>query len=754
LITFSINLYFLGLLWFGDKHNVQVINLIAVGVATCYWLIFDAIAGVAKANAYGYMYTMRSIMLVVAPYCFLRFVLILSDNPAIRLRVVRFLLWMIPIADILLVLSNPFHRLVFTREGYPLPEYGPLFNAHAVVAYSAILYGVGVLFYYILSRKPPLFYRISWTIACLVPMIVNVLFTFNLVSMDADIAPFGFSMIFILFALYAYRSRVNHLRSTALSDIFESYQDAVILVDANNTILDYNPAFEQYFPNHGMVRQRNEAIDIMTYLRGHCSDVALLDSIQNAKDRWSMVNGVEFTVQIPTRGEKTFVTSHQEVFTKGKRLAGHLLILSDVSVYRNMIREINSQNERLKELKEMAESASEAKSTFLANMSHEMRTPLNAILGFSELALRRELDGATQDNIEKIHESGRNLLTVINDILDISKIESGRFELVPVSYYTASMIFDTVNLNMVRIGDKPIRFYIDVDETLPSRLYGDELRVRQILNNYLSNAFKYTMAGEVRFSIRYEKQGGDALLTLRVSDTGKGIREEDLPLLFSEYQQADLESNRMIEGTGLGLSIIQRLTELMDGHVDVKSEHGKGSIFTSVIRQKILDETPIGRQTVESLQEFRYLAERREEDVSFEYTSMEGARILVVDDVEINLEVAKGMMDPYGLTVDLAFGGREAVEIVRRGTPRYDLIFMDHMMPDLDGMEAVKIMRNEIATEYAHQVPIVALTANALVGVDDMFMDNGFQGFLAKPIDIRKLDEILKRWVPLHHHHL
>jgi PAS domain S-box-containing protein len=397
--------------------------------------------------------------------------------------------------------------------------------------------------------------------------------------------------------------------------------------------------------------------------------------------------------------------------------------------------------------KETAEAASRAKSAFLATMSHEIRTPLNAIIGLSEIQLQRELPEEVLGDLEKIYSSGSTLLGIINDILDISKIEAGNLELIPVEYDTPSLINDTVQLNIVRIGSKSITFKLNIDDTIPAKLLGDELRVKQVLNNILSNAFKYTKAGLVTLQIRWEKQGDDAWMIFAVSDTGQGIKEEDIGKLFSEYSQLNTKANRKIEGTGLGLSITKRLVEMMNGTITVESEFGWGSTFTVRIRQRIADPRPIGQEVTENLRSFRLIETKRNRGKNLVRAHMPYGKVLVVDDVQTNLDVAKGLMLPYGLTIDCVLNGQEAIDRIRKEDVKYDVVFMDHMMPGMDGIEAAMIIRGEIGTEYAKTVPIVALTANALAGNEEMFLSSGFNGFLAKPIDIFKLDATLNQWV-------
>jgi signal transduction histidine kinase/CheY-like chemotaxis protein len=394
-----------------------------------------------------------------------------------------------------------------------------------------------------------------------------------------------------------------------------------------------------------------------------------------------------------------------------------------------------------------AEEASITKSEFLSSMSHEMRTPLNAIIGLSELMLaQKDIDEEPRENIEKVYNSGIVLLRIINDILDISKIESGKFELHPIEYDVPSLINDTITLNIMRIEDKPIHFALRVDNTLPSRLFGDDLRLKQIFNNILSNAFKYTKSGEVKWDISYERDGEKILLTSRVSDTGIGIRKEDIPKLFHRYTQVDAKANRKIEGTGLGLAITRRMVELMDGSIAVQSEYGKGSTFTVKIKQDIVSDVPIGEQTARALESFEYSKQKKLSRANLVHISLPHARILVVDDVPTNLDVARGMLKPYGMKIDCVTSGEAAVELIRDGV-KYDAVFMDHMMPVMDGIEAVRIIREEIGTEYAKNIPIIALTANAIRGNDKIFLQNGFQAFLSKPIDVAQLDFVIRKWI-------
>ena len=412
---------------------------------------------------------------------------------------------------------------------------------------------------------------------------------------------------------------------------------------------------------------------------------------------------------------------------------------------------IKEQNQKLKDLNVAVVAANEAKSQFLAQISHEMRTPLNAIIGMTELTLNTidaEDNPEPVENLEKIFSAGTTLLGIINDILDLSKITSGKFEIVPSDYELPSLINDSVTQNMIHLGDKPVTLELKVDPDIPSRLFGDELRVKQIFNNLISNACKYTRVGTVSLHFTFE-QGADTDIWLLfvVKDSGIGIRPENITKVFSKYAQMDTAANHAIEGTGLGLPIAKQLAELMGGTITVQSEYGCGSTFTVRVLQKRVSDEPLGEEISKSLSELRFNAIRLQRHSKLVRVQLPYARVLVVDDVPTNLDVAKGLLKPYGMRIDCAASGQAAVNLIREGLAQYNAIFMDHMMPGMDGVEAVRIIRNEIDSDYARTVPIIALTANAVVGADKMFLQNGFQDFLSKPIDTRQFDKVIRQWV-------
>jgi signal transduction histidine kinase/CheY-like chemotaxis protein len=493
-----------------------------------------------------------------------------------------------------------------------------------------------------------------------------------------------------------------------------------------------------------------------------------------------------------------------------------------------------------------ADKENKSKSDFLASMSHEIRTPLNAIIGMSELALR-EAPASTSlsESLISISQAGSNLLSIINDVLDMSKIESGNFKLTLAQYGFSSLIDNVINVIRVRFHDKPIQFYVNIDSHIPNELIGDEVRIRQILFNLLTNAVKYTINGFVRFTVTGNVMDDHMiLLRLEVSDTGIGIKKEDMQKLFDEFTRLDAQRNRNVEGTGLGLAITKKLCAEMGGDITVSSEYGKGSSFTVVIPQKYSEGDQLARvnnpdskgvilysecallvdsvsdtlrnlgvPVVESNSPEHFLMEletgrhayafmpvailnhaatlaqrlqlntilvlmtapeenmpfsnlpvlsmpvyatpvanllngfrqgRKEKTVKLGFTAPD-AQVLIVDDINTNLKVAMGLLAPYQMKVDICNNGGHSIEMVKN--KRYDIVFMDHMMPGMDGIEATARIR-ALGGEYFAQVPIIALTANALAGMREMFLSKGFNDYLAKPIELPRLNALVNKWIP------
>lgn len=405
---------------------------------------------------------------------------------------------------------------------------------------------------------------------------------------------------------------------------------------------------------------------------------------------------------------------------------------------------ITEQNHRLldalrkeKRSQQEAEAANMAKSSFLANMSHEIRTPINAILGMNEMILREEKDPAIRGYAGNIQASGNSLLSIVSDVLDISKIESGKLEIIPVDYEVNSLISDCCNMAAGRAKAKELELLVECADNVPMKLCGDETHIRQIIMNLLTNAVKYTEKGTVKLIVSGRFTDGGFVLKVDVSDTGIGIAEENLPQLFTQFQRFDLQRNRNIEGTGLGLSIVKRLCDLMSGTITARSVLGSGSTFTVELPQKVVDSTPCGGVNL------NYSAGAEHEyHHSFEAPE---AKILAVDDLPVNLLVIANLLKETRIKIDTAGSGRECMD--KCSQQKYDLILMDHMMPEMDGVLTFEKLHGDKSSPN-FETPVIMLTANALAGMREQYMDVGFADYVSKPVRGAKLEEAIRRNLP------
>lgn len=394
--------------------------------------------------------------------------------------------------------------------------------------------------------------------------------------------------------------------------------------------------------------------------------------------------------------------------------------------------------DELEKAKEEAQLANIAKSRFLANMSHEIRTPINAVLGFDTMILRESKEEAVKEYAIDIQNAGQSLLSLVNDILDLSKIESGKMEIVEAEYSFRGLVNDVVNMIGMKANAKGLKVEMDVDRNLPSILFGDDVRIRQILINIMNNAVKYTEKGSVSLKIGGEVKNGIVVLNFRIKDTGVGIKDEDLEKLFSAYERINENKNRSIEGTGLGMSITSQLLALMGSKLEVQSVYGHGSEFYFDLAQKVVDASPVGdikEQVKEQAKQYTY---------KNSFTTPD-AKILVVDDTKMNRKLFLGLLKNKQAIIDEAEDGYRAIE--RCKEKKYDLIFMDYMMPGMDGCETLHQLK-KLPEALNADTPVIVLTANAITGAKEMYMEEGFDDFVSKPIIPERLEKALLEHLP------
>ncbi len=414
-------------------------------------------------------------------------------------------------------------------------------------------------------------------------------------------------------------------------------------------------------------------------------------------------------------------------------------LLADITGYfiynRMLIKTLIKVDEKNKDL----EAANKAKNMFISNMSHEIRTPINAVLGMDEMILRETDNEQIKEYAYNINNAGKVLLGIINDVLDYSKIESGKLEIIPDEYDLGSVVNDLCNIIYLKTKEKSLKLVLDVNPDTPHLLYGDEIRIKQIILNLLTNAVKYTEKGTVTFSVDFEEAKEETInLIVSVKDTGIGIKAEEMDKLCSAFERLDERRNRSIEGTGLGMSIVTRLINQMDGNLNVESEYGVGSCFKVTLEQKVIDRTPVGNINDMKLR----IHENTDENQLILRASK--AKILAVDDTLVNLTVVKGLLKRTGIQVDTAESGQECLEIIKKNS--YDLILLDHRMPGMDGIETLAHIK-EMGEEY-NKIPVIALTANVVSGAYDMYIKAGFTDFLSKPISGNKLERMVLKYLP------
>ncbi len=553
------------------------------------------------------------------------------------------------------------------------------------------------------EKRPELF------LLCLASLLPICLWFLRMAGVFGYYDPYPMSMMitecFLVFIMYKYR--LFDTVKTAKDRVIDNIREGILVTDHNGEVIYLNREISRIFPEVDWKNRRMVEERVFRFLEDH------RDGFMTLKNQY-------------------YQWKSGEILDDNRRRAGVLYRISDITEGHLYTRQLIS-------LKEEAERANAAKSIFLAHMSHEIRTPINAVLGMNEMILRESCSDTIKDYARNIQNAGKILLSIINDILDLSKIESGQMEIVEKDYHLGKMLIDIENMVTMRAEENSLALHIQANPMLPEALHGDEQRIKQCIINFLTNSLKYTREGQVTLQVDFTDKDKDTIdLRITVTDTGIGIEEDKLAILFEPFVRLDRSKNEHIEGTGLGLSITKKLIDRMEGRLSVESVYGRGSVFSFTLPQKVAGPDLLG----DYKEKLRRVAER--ESAREEFTAP-GARILAVDDNRVNITVARGLLRRLKVQFDSATSGQECLDKFAKND--YDIILLDHMMPVMDGVQTLHRMQE--TERFRQNAPaVIAMTANAVIGAREKYLEEGFTDYLSKPIDHKRLEEMIRAYLP------
>ena len=697
----------------GRRENKQKANYMVVTVV-CNILELMASSEEAMITAVKMQYLGKSFVATFLLYTFVRYYNWKFPRSIIRL------FWVIDIGIYFVVLTLDYH-MCYYKSYEVVTVHGKKFfiteKAPFYVITMVYLLGTLVLFSYLChknwktaeGRDKQILGKLSLT-----SIVADVIIVLSIsdAAYPYDLVPMIITIFTIIIGFLIYKYGLFSTLDIAKENLILDVEEGVIVRDVEGNFQYANPKAYELIPQ-------------LKYVDKKLIERAIERLVGNTKSDTIRFNGRFFKMN------NRALEDNNRALEDNNRVVGQMITFFDIT-------DLHESNKKMEQLKIEADNANVAKSNFLANMSHEIRTPINAVLGMDEMILREANEENIIEYAMSIKRAGETLLSLVSDILDFSKIESGKMTIINEPYNVEEVITDIINTFSLRMRQKGLTFITEIDEGIPKVLIGDEVRIKQIALNILSNAYKYTKEGYVNLKITSKVNKNKCILTVSVEDTGSGIKKEALDKLFATFERIDEKKIRHIEGSGLGLNITKNLLLMMGSDIQVKSVFGRGSIFSFELEQKIVDKEPIGKIKAESIK----LGDDYRKDVQFVAPN---ARVLVVDDNVVNLSVMKGLLKKSQVIVDVASSGADAIKMTKK--KEYHLIFMDHLMPEMDGMEALARIK-EMDGNLNKNTPCIVLTANAISGAKEQYMNAGFDEYMTKPVDVELLDSNLVKFLP------
>jgi len=713
ILLFIVLFYIVSSIWFRGKRNTYLKLFFVMGSLLSLWSLTNGTNVLLSKDVYIKLYPINMMFICIIPSVMLRYILYFTESKYASSRAVTWILTILPAFDVLLLATNFWHHELLASYDGLRPQPGSLFILHAFIAYVPIIISMVILFRYIIKNIQKTPFLIFVGIGVLIPVVSNVMYTFNIFKSDFDITPFTFLIMFLVFAIYSIRLRLFDIKETVVSNLFASLSDAFLVVDNAGYVADANPSFKNAFPELIPNTDKVDAHNVVSQLESITSEknpANVFDLLLSSSEN---IHNAEITI-LNDRESRNYALSKDIIIERGQ-YAGYILTLSDISNYRQMISEIHAQNDKLIELKNIAESASKAKSDFLSRMSHEIRTPMNAIIGMTKIADNTSDIDKLRYCLSTIGTSSAQLLSLINDILDMSKIEAGKFEIDIAPMNIEKMLMKVCNLIVDKTEQKNQKLVINLGKNMRMHYLGDELRISQVITNLLSNAVKFTPEkGTITMTVAETQSENDySILRFTVSDTGIGITKEQIDKLFTSFEQADGSISRRFGGTGLGLAISKSIVEKMNGRIWVESETNKGSVFSFEIR---LERSP-----------------RQNDIFIFDGITPSDLKLLIVDgDQDIRLHF-NDVVSNFGIHTDEAESGKRAIHLVKTANKvqkPYDVVFLDYNLPDMDGIETA----NKLGALIDKNTVIVMTSFLEWNKIEKLASGAGIHRFIPKPL--------------------